>query len=213
MEARLRRLGTGQSPDVERIHRAHPHPRNAVGPDAGERQLAAIRRQREVPARRVHVLWRHDLQANDVRRGRRRGQGAHSATPNAATKTAATIHAMIPSRDSNGAYWLGSILQQQPGVGDVMQTLLGVLLQAALEQPPRFRRGAVPIRLLADNRSEGVGVVSPLKGRWPVSISYSTQPNAQMSRALVDRSCRAPARDSCRPPCRGSSPPASSRAS
>ena len=46
--------------------------------------------------------------------------------------------------------------------------------------------------------------VSPSNARRPVSISYSTQPNAQMSRALVHGVCLAPARGSCRRPCRGS---------
>ena len=46
----------------------------------------------------------------------------------------------------------------------------------------------------------------------PVSISKSTQPNAQMSAALVDRPALAPARGSCRPRCPGSSRPRHRRA-
>ena len=56
-------------------------------------------------------------------------------------------------------------------------------------------------------------VSSPSNALLPVSSSYSTQPNAQMSVALVHRLARAPARDSCTPPCpeslRASSPPCS----
>ena len=45
------------------------------------------------------------------------------------------------------------------------------------------------------------GTSSPSKGRRPVSISYSTQPNAQMS-ARLSTAGPAPARDSCRRRCR-----------
>ena len=47
-------------------------------------------------------------------------------------------------------------------------------------------------------------IVSPLKSRWPVSISNSTTPNAQMSARLSTGFASRLLRDSCRPPCRGS---------
>ena len=49
-------------------------------------------------------------------------------------------------------------------------------------------------------------IVSPSNSALARSASRTARtPNAQMSRALVDRSSRAPAPGSCTPPCRGSS--------
>ena len=64
------------------------------------------------------------------------------------------------------------------------------------------------VRLVADH----LGRISPGFARnsvLPVTSSYSSTPNAQMSVRLSTPS-RAPARDSCRRPCRESCPPASS---
>jgi len=54
------RLGSHQWPDFERIHAAHPYPRNPVGTSRHKRELSPIRRDREEPAemqRRLRGQW------------------------------------------------------------------------------------------------------------------------------------------------------------
>ena len=77
-----------------------------------------------------------------------------------------------------------------------------ILRQAAAQQPPkiggRCRGQRGPVGSSFENRRDRDRMtVSPRNARRPVSISYSTQPNAQMSVALVDRRARAPAPGSC----------------
>ena len=77
------------------------------------------------------------------------------------------------------------IVDLDPRVGDVVQAAVRIFLEAPPQQPAnprrRARRQRVPVRLAFENRGERVGDGLARERDAPVSISKSTQPNAQMS--------------------------------
>jgi hypothetical protein len=80
------------------------------------------------------------------------------------------------------------IVEHQPGVGDVVQAVLGIALEAAPQQEAerrrRPRRERRPVDLRLEHSRERVGDVGPANSERPVSISCSSTPKAQMSTRL-----------------------------
>ena len=85
-----------------------------------------------------------------------------------------------PARDSIRAVPARCV----PGIGDILQTPVGPFPGTGCNSSRMLAGCAgqgLPIRLALQNRRKRVRDRLPVKGGRPVSISYSTQPNAQMS--------------------------------
>ena len=76
-------------------------------------------------------------------------------------------------------------------VSDIPEALLRSFSRQrtiSAERLAAYRRGTQrPVGIALEDCGDGVGSVSPSNAIFPVSISYSTQPNAQTSRAFVHR--------------------------
>ena len=190
----------------EGVERADEELRAAVADidDAG-----AVRRDRQVAVVPVDGqrggTRRRDLQPRDTRRyrfSRARGEPYASAPrrrqPRRAprhrrARRAATRGRLAAARPMACTAVVERAFQRRARTS-LMSPMrcFGILLQAASDVGARARAAAsagsrAPVRLALDHRASTSETSSPSNARVPVSISYSTQPNAQMSAALVDR--------------------------
>ena len=113
--------------------------------------------------------------------GNRDAQRDHRRDCKWPPKSARTDRGLIDARILR----LPDILELELSISDVAGSSAGVLLQTALKQTANARRRGTgqcePFRRMFENRGDGVGGVSRSNAACPVSISYNTQPKAQIS--------------------------------
>ena len=128
--------------------------------------------------------------------GRRPQTIAASRAPRPAPRHVAADRRRPPARIARGSVSRGSasrrVVDLQPRVADIAQPPLAILLQTRSQQPANQRTASPPeARVQSGSRSGRAPACRTSSRRRtraaPVSISNSTQPNAQMSAALVRR--------------------------